>query len=138
MPRNCRYFFLVLVKSGETWVPSSKPYPANITVTNLVKVTVETSIPSVSILFDGASYQTDTTGKLEIETVRGLHTFQVPTFAYLNNVSRVHFLRWGDSTNDPSKKVALDNDTTLNRHIFKAILRERKLTLRYDRRNRVV
>ena len=105
--------FLVLVKSGETWVPSSKPYPANITVTNLVKVTVETSFPSVAVLFDGASYQTDTTGRLQIETVRGLHTFQVPTFAYLNNVSRVHFLGWGDSTNDPSKKVELDNDTTL-------------------------
>jgi len=106
-------FFLVLIKSGERWVQSSQPYAANITVTNLVKVTVETSIPNASVLFDGASYQTNTTGKLQIETVRGLHTVEVAPFAYLSNVSREHFVGWADSTNDTSKEVELDNDTTL-------------------------
>ncbi|MGA2972766.1 MAG: hypothetical protein ABSE39_09125 [Candidatus Bathyarchaeia archaeon] len=108
-----RLSFLVLVKSSETWVPSSNPYPVNITVTNLVKLSVETSVPNITILFDGTSYLTDSTGKLQIDTVRGSHTISVLPLAYLNNVSRVKFLEWEDSTNETSRQVELSNNSAL-------------------------
>lgn len=108
-----RLLLLVIIKSGETWVESSKPYPTNVTVTNLVKVTIKTSIPNDPVLLDGASYETDVSGILEVETTRGWHSFQVSPYVYFNNVSRGRFVAWGDSTNDLSKKVALDSDMTL-------------------------
>jgi hypothetical protein len=108
-----RLLLAVLTKSGETWVESSRLYPMNVMITNLVKVTIQTSISDDPVLLDGVPYKTDATGRLEVQTARGLHTLQVSSFVYFNNVTRGRFLAWGDSTSGPSRQVALDSDMTI-------------------------
>jgi len=104
---------LLLQRSNQEWVSISGPYTVRIMVTNLVTLTIETSVPNVPVLADGTQYQTNSSGRIEVETTRGPHSVQVQPLLYQSNVSRMKFTEWEDSSNATLRQIDLNNDTTL-------------------------
>lgn len=104
---------IMLQKTDEKWVAISEPYPLSILVTDLMTLTLKTSVPNLTILFDNTQYVTDSSGIIQIETARGAHTISMQPLVYQNNVSRLQFAGWPDSTDGPSRQLDVNNDTTL-------------------------
>jgi hypothetical protein len=106
-------FLAVFQNSSGTWVQVSNVYSTTLTVTDLVTLTVQTSIPGVSFSFDGTQYVTNSSGGVNVQTVAGLHLVQAELFIYLTNVSRLRFLGWEDSTNETSRQISLNGNETI-------------------------
>ncbi len=105
---------IVLQNSNGNWSQASNVYSVNVPVTNLVIVTVDSSVPGMVFSFDGTQFATNSSGLAEIHTTPGQHTIQIQPFVYLSNASRLHFTGWEDSPNATSRQLNLDEDTTLD------------------------
>jgi hypothetical protein len=105
---------IVLQNARGGWAQVSDVYPVKVTITNLVTLTIDVSIPGMAFSFDGTQYATNSSGLTEIKTARGQHLIQVQPFVYSSNASRLRFSGWDDSTNATSRKVNLDDDSTLH------------------------
>ncbi len=106
--------FFVLQNSNGNWSQASNTYSANVAVSNLVTVTVNSSVPGIVFSFDGTRFVTNSSGLAEIHTPPGQHTMQIQLFIYLSNASRYRFIAWEDSTNATTRQLNLDGDTALD------------------------
>jgi hypothetical protein len=104
---------VVLQESNGKWVQASKGYSIEVSVTNLVTLTVQTSYPSISFSFDGAQYTTNSTGFTTLQTSLGEHLLQVQPFVFLSNTSRLRYVGWEDLTNETSRQIQLGEDRTV-------------------------
>ena len=105
--------FVVLQNSDGNWVQASAAYSKTVTVSDLVRLTVQTSIPSVSFSFDGTEYATNSSGLVQIPTVMGQHLIEAQPFIYLSNVSRLRFVGWGDSASGTPRQIGLNGDEAI-------------------------
>src|SRR5208337_2266705 len=104
---------IVLQNSNGNWSQASNVYSVNVAVTNLVIVTVDSSVPGMAFSFDGTQFTTSSSGLAEIHTAPGQHTIQIQPFVYLSNASRFRFTGWEDSANATTRQLHLEEDTTL-------------------------
>jgi hypothetical protein len=104
---------VVLQNSSGSWVQASNTFSVTVAVTDLATLTVQTSFPGLSFLFDGRSYGTNSSGLAEIQTVPGQHLVEAQPFIYMSNVSRLRFVGWEDLTNETSRQISLNGDRTI-------------------------
>jgi hypothetical protein len=104
---------VILQESNGRWLQVSKEYSAEVAVTNLATLIVETSYPSIGFSLDGTHYTTNSTGFITLQTSLGQHVLQVQPFVYLSNTSRLRFVGWEDSTNETSRQIQLGGDETV-------------------------
>ena len=104
---------VVLQNSSGNWVLASNAYSTPVAITDLVTLTVQTSIPGTWFAFDGAKYTTNVSGFEAIQAVPGQHLVEVQPFIYLSNVSRLRFVGWEDLTNETSRQISLNRDETI-------------------------
>ena len=106
--------FIVLQNSTGRWVQVSNTFQARVVVNNLVTLTVDASAPGMVLSFDNTQFTTNSSGMVQILTVRGQHTIQIQPFVYFGNASRLRFTAWDDSTNATLRQLNLNDNTTLN------------------------
>ncbi len=104
----------VLQNSNGKWSQVSNAYTVKVAVTNLVTVTINSTVPGMVFSFDGSQFATNSSGLAEIHTTPGQHLIQIQPFVYLSNASRLRFTGWEDSTNATTRQLNLENDTTLD------------------------
>jgi hypothetical protein len=104
---------IVLQNSNGSWVPASNSQSTPIVISDSITLTVQTSSPNLSFLFDGGNYGTNSSGVVEIQTVTGQHLIEIQPFIYLSNVSRLRFVGWEDFSNETSRQVSLSGDETI-------------------------
>jgi antitoxin component of RelBE/YafQ-DinJ toxin-antitoxin module len=103
------FSLVVLQESNSGWVQASREYSAEVFVTNLAALTVET-YPSIGFSLDGMHYTTNSTGFSTVQASLGQHVLQVVPFVYLSNSSRLRFVGWEDSTNGTSRQIQVGGD----------------------------
>jgi len=102
---------LVMLQESEGgWVKASNEYSTEVSVTNLITLTVETSYPGVSFSLDGTQYTTNSTGFTAVQTPMGQHLLEAQSMVYVTNASRLRFVGWEDLTNKTSRQIWLEHD----------------------------
>ena len=115
---------LLLQKAGDRWIRAGAT--RHITFRDLFNLTIHTSVPNVTIEFDGVSYKVPAAGTIQFEALPGPHSVQVQAVIEFGNATRDVFTEWGDQTTSPGKQFFLDNDTVLSviyrRQYFVAVM----------------
>jgi hypothetical protein len=102
---------ILLHRPGADWLPIAGPYFTTTNIADTLTVTLETTVPNVSLAFDGARY---TVSKyVQFETKPGIHIVQLQPIIYLSSLTRAVFTRWEDGTSTPIRQVSMDSNTTL-------------------------
>jgi len=96
------------------WSIVAQPRPISAVISDLVTLKLTSNVPNLTLFVDGTQYTSDQAGHFEMETLRGMHSVQIPPLVYEGNVTRVVFTHWSDSNNSPLRQVGLENDTTLS------------------------
>ena len=102
---------MIVQQDNQIWLPVSLPYDLTIPVTDLVTLTLNTSIPNATVIFDGATYSTPDSGQLRIDAPIGSHTLEVQPISYVDNSTRSVFVEWEDSSSANPRAIVLDQDT---------------------------
>jgi hypothetical protein len=103
----------VVTEAGGGWKLISRPLLTNTKVLDTIKVTVASTVPGASFVFDGSEFRIPDTGNIYLETIPGPHTFQVEPVTYLTPQTRVVFTGWDDGSTDPTRLITLRNDTSI-------------------------
>jgi hypothetical protein len=106
-------YVVLLVEEGEKWLPIATLPPVTTTVTDLVTLTINTSMGGMSIMIDGIQYVASAKGLVQVEVMSGTHTLQGETTIDFDNFTRIVFTQWDDSSTNPTRQITVANDTTL-------------------------
>lgn len=104
---------IVVTPAGSHWTLASGPILTNTRVRDTVKLTVESTMPGASFLFDGTALKIPNAGTVDLETKQGLHTVAVQLVTYVNSRTRIVFTGWGGGSTDATRQINLDNDTSI-------------------------
>ena len=104
---------IVVTEVGGVWKPVSGPLLTNTKVVDTIKVTVASTVPGTSFVFDGSEFRIPDTGSIYLETKQGPHTVQVEPVTYLTSQTRVVFTGWEDGSTDATRLIILHNDTNI-------------------------
>ncbi len=102
---------IILRNEGGAWIPTARPYFTTTNIRNSVAVTMEASVPNVTLRFDGTQYSVSSS--IQLETVPGTHVIQSPIMVSLTNLTRAVFTEWEDGTSTSVRQVNLQSNTTL-------------------------
>ena len=103
----------VLEKERNEWKVSSKPYTVALSATDQILLRVGGLVPNSSFIADSIEYAVPLTGHIQLETHRGLHTYEVQRTVDMNN-TRYFFVQWDDSNSSTERLVTLTDNTTIN------------------------
>ena len=104
---------IVVTEAGGGWKPVCGPLLTNTKVLDTFKVTVASTVPGTSFVFDGSEFRIPDTGSIYLETKQGPHTIQVEPMTYLTPQTRVVFTGWDDGSTDATRLITLHNDTSI-------------------------
>jgi len=104
---------IVLLANENGWKVISRAYNTKIDVSHGVVLQLDTQVPRLDVQVDGASYQTNADGTLELRLPRGNHDLQLPPFVNLDNETKITFVGWSDSPSQANRNVYLMADTKL-------------------------
>jgi hypothetical protein len=108
------YSLFILQNESNRWLSVGAPYHFQVTVTNLVSLTIETSVANAPIMLDNVEYVVPPNGSLQFETTRGLHSIQLQPLIPLSNTSRLFFTEWQDQDTSLQRQIMVNNDTVLD------------------------
>jgi hypothetical protein len=113
-------FFTILNQNRRSWMRAADMPDMwrefDVKVTDKVTLTVQTEPgkPGVAISIDGASMNTDATGRVQLEvSVKGSHTIQVPSEVSTGTGAKIVFMKWADGQTSNPRSVTLSDDTVL-------------------------
>ena len=104
---------IMVTKAGGGWKPISGSLMTHTKVLDTITITVASTLPGTSFLFDGSEFKIPDTGSIYVETKQGPHTVQVEPVTYLTSQTRVVFTGWDDGSTDTTRLITLDNDTSI-------------------------
>jgi hypothetical protein len=102
---------IILHRPGADWLPIAGPYFTTSSIADMLTVTLETTVPNISLAFDGTHYAVSK--YVQFETKPGMHIVQLQPIIYLSGSTRAVFTRWEDGTSTPIRQVSMDSNTTL-------------------------
>jgi hypothetical protein len=102
---------ILLQKLGTGWLPITRAYSTTTSIADKLALTLEATVPNVSLVFDGTQY---TVSKpVQLETEPGMHTLQLQPVIYISSLTRAVFTKWEDGTSTVVRQVSLDSNATL-------------------------
>ena len=104
---------IMVTEAGGGWKLVSGPLLTNTKVLDTINVTVASTAPGTSFVFDGSEFRIPDTGSIYLETKPGPHTVQVEPVTYLTSQTRVVFTGWEDGSTDATRLITLHNDTSI-------------------------
>jgi hypothetical protein len=104
---------IVAAQAAGGWKPVSGPLLTNTKVLDTINVTVASTVPGASFVFDGSEFKIPDTGSIHLETQSGPHTILVEPVAYLTSQTRLVFTNWEDGSTDTTRLITLHNDTSI-------------------------
>ena len=84
---------------------------AELIVTDLVRLTVETGYAGLNFTLDGAQYVTKSSGQTQLQVPIGTHSIHVQSLVYTGNYSRLRFIAWEDGSNQASRQIDVEGDS---------------------------
>jgi hypothetical protein len=107
------FSIIALRNSSSGWQMMGRPLSTSTRIRQDANVTVVSTFPSMTIVFDGSQFNTSENGIIHLETKLGQHTLQIDPVTYLGSVTRIVFVDWGDGSDEASRELNVDNDTVL-------------------------
>ena len=106
------FSLLVLEKQGDEWKIASNRYPVALSATEQISFRVSGLAPNSDFIFDGIDYTALPTGEVQLETRRGIHSYEVRGTISQND-TRYIFVKWNDSNSSTSRSLTLTEDTSI-------------------------
>jgi hypothetical protein len=110
---NLTLAVIVLTRAGGLWTLTSGPVMTSTEVRHTVQVTLRSTVPGTSLLFDGTVFRIPTSGTVSLQAELGPHTVGVQPVSSASSGTRIIFAGWEDGNSDASTVVNLDNDTII-------------------------
>jgi hypothetical protein len=107
------FSLLVLERHGKEWEIASNPYAVTVSSTDLIIFRVSGLVPTSDFIFDQVEYVVPQTGQVQLETLRGTHSYRVQGMIDQNR-SRYLFVQWDDSNSSTFRSLSLTEDTSVN------------------------
>lgn len=104
---------IMVTEAGDGWKPVAGPLLTNTKVLDTIRVTVASTVPGTSFVFDGDEFRIPEAGSIYLQTKQGPHTVQVEPVTYLTSQTRVIFTGWEDGSAEATRQIALHNDTSI-------------------------
>jgi hypothetical protein len=102
---------VLLQRVGADWRLMAGPYFTTTSIADTLKLTLETTVPNVPLVFDRTRVLLNKT--IELETNPGAHIVQCQPVIYVTNLTRAVFTNWEDGSSTLIRHVNLSNDTTI-------------------------
>jgi len=115
-PPNSTEIPLAIIVETEAdggWNSVAGPLLTSTKVLDAINVTVASTFPGTSFLFDGTEFKIPDTGSIYLETNPGPHIVQVEPVTYLTSQTRVVFMGWEDGDTNATRLITLNNDTSI-------------------------
>lgn len=112
------YLVFLVQKVGDKWSRVGPAEQVDILASDLITLTIITSVPNVTLLVDGSLRTVPSLGNVQFEISRGSHSILVMPVIPLNSTARFVFTQWNDGATSPQKDILVENDT-----MFTAIYR---------------
>lgn len=107
------FSLFVLKRDGEEWKEASAPYPVEVSATDQIVLQLSGLVPNSDLALDSMVYSVPSTGRLEVETNLGVHSYAVQATVEQNE-TRYIFVQWDDSNRSTVRSITLTENTTLN------------------------
>ena len=104
---------IALMKTNNGWQPDSNPVFTKTEIRDTIRVTVASTLPYTSFVFDGTEFRIPESGTLDLDTQPGSHIAQVEPVIYVTPQMRVVFMGWDDGNIETTRQLSIDNDTSL-------------------------
>ena len=80
------------------------------------QLTIDTPYSKLPLVIDNSSTATDQHGNLNTILPWGIHSLSIPLIMPLGYGTRGYFIGWSDNVTEPTRKIKLGNDVTLQAH----------------------
>jgi hypothetical protein len=99
---------------GNQWFQVGQRQHVTIKATPLIDLTVQTSFPGISLIFDGGSYRVPANASIHFQTGQGQHSIQAQPLMDFGNATRLLFTSWDDGTKSPQRVLQLDGNASIS------------------------
>ena len=108
------YLQVFLLRMGtKGWQLATTPVLTHTKILQGFVVTIVSTVPNMTLAFDGGGYKTAPNGSINLEGGPGLHIVQVNPVTYVDSSTREVFTGWSSGSTDPKLLVDVENDTSL-------------------------